>query len=448
MGLQKRRGTCLITILALALLAPAAAHGATLKPGDLLVANYQDAGDAKEGVIKVDPQSGKMSLVSSNLQAVNFGSSQLFTGPWDLLLMPKGELIVSDAGQQLIGVNPATGKQRLISSNAQPINSSSAYMSFPTGIVRLPNGDLAVGSDPPVGVVRIDPGTGKQSILSSNDQAINVGTAYYSSVYDLTSGLGGALVVADTSAFGDGGLISVDPVTGKQTRLSSNDQPINAGSQFFGGGVASVQLHRGSFYVSDRTADGGAGGVVGVDPATGKQRLISSDAQAVNAGSMYFVNNYGLAVEPGGRIIVTVETAFSDSNGGVLAVDPLTGKESILANDLNPPNFGSSELVSYPDGVMVVPPKCGGLYPTIVGSSGKDKLAGTRFPDIIAGLGGRDTLRGLGGGDRLCGGPGPDLLIGGKGKDRLFGAAGNDRLRGGPGRDQLRGGPGRDVQRP
>jgi Ca2+-binding RTX toxin-like protein len=435
-------------ILALALLVPAAAQGAALKPGDLLVANYQNDVDAKRGVIKVDPQTGKMSLVSSNDQPVNQGSSELFTGPWDLLLMPNGELLVSDGGEQVIAVNVATGKQRLISSNTQPINSGSAYLSFPSGIVRLPDGDLAVGSDPPVGVVRVDPHTGKQAILSSNAQPVNVGTAYYSSVYDLSSGPGRALVVADSGAFGDGGLISVNPLTGKQSKLSANDQPINAGSQFFGGGPSSVQLHRGTFYVSDHNADGGAGGVVGVDPATGKQRLISSDAQAVNAGSAYFVNNYGLAVEPGGRIIVTVETAFSDSNGGVLAVDPLTGKESILANDLNPPNAGSSELVSYPDGVLVVPPKCGGLYPTIVGTSGKDRLTGTQFPDIIAGLGGRDTLRGLGAGDRLCGGPGPDRLIGGKGKDRLFGGAGRDRLRGGPGRDKLRGGPGRDVQRP
>lgn len=440
----RRGGTCLLMAVAMvAAIAPAAAHGATLKPGDLLVVNYEDGGDAKLGVIKVDAQSGKMSLVSSNDQAVNQGSSELFTNPWDLLLAPNGELLVTDAGDQVIGVDPATGKQRLVSSNAQPVNSGSAYLNFPTGIVRFPDGDLAVGNSAPNGVIEVDPGTGKQSILSSNNQPVNVGTAYYSSVYDLTSGLGGALVVADTSAFGDGGLISVDPATGKQTQLSSNDQPINAGSQLFGGGPASAHLHRGTFYVSDTGADG----VVGVDAATGKQRLISSNAQPVNSGSAYFDNPYGIAVEPGGRILVTEETGFSDSNGGVIAVNPLTGKESILATDVDPPNAGSSELIAYPDGVLVVPPKCGGLYPTIVGTAGKDKLKGTRFPDIVAGLGGKDTLRGLGAGDRLCGGPGPDLLIGGKGKDRLFGAAGRDRLRGGPGRDKLRGGPGRDITR-
>jgi Ca2+-binding RTX toxin-like protein len=420
---------------------------AAIAPGDILIVNYQLGGAALPGVVKVDPQTGKQALVSSNAQAVNVGSSELFAAPWDLVLTPEGKLIVSDS-DSLIAVNPATGKQSLVSSNGQPVNTSSQYLSFPTGIVRLPDGDFAVGSSSlPIGVVGVDAGTGKQSIISSNDQPVNVGSAFYSSVYDLTTGVGGSLVVADSGAFGQGGLIAVDPATGKQTKLSANDQAINAGSQLFGTGPSSVQLHRGTFYVTDPYADGGVGGVIGVDPATGKQRLISSNAQPINTGSAYFDNPYGVAVEPGGRIIVSSETGFSDGAGGLIAVNPLTGKQSILATNVNPPNVGSSELINYPDGVLVVPPKCGGLYPTMVGTNAKDTIVGTRYPDIIAGLGGKDKLKGLGGNDKLCGGGGSDKLLGGKGKDLLVGGKGRDRLLGGPGRDRLRGGPGRDRQR-
>ena len=431
-------------IVALVITPAGTAAGAVLKPGDILVATFDDnAGDARQGVVKVDPVTGKMSLISSNEQAIN-ASSMLFDGPWDLTLMPNGELMVTNQNNGVVAVDPATGKQRLVSNNSQPVNASSMHFSFPTGIVRLPDGDLAVSNNgPPSGILRVDPGTGRQSILSSNAQPVNVGTAYYSDPYDVAPGPGRSLVVSDHGAFGDGGLISVDPSTGKQTKLSSNDQPVNASSQLFDGGVSSAQLYRGTIYVTDS----GLLGVIGVDPATGKQRLVSSNDQPINSGSMHFFSPYGLAIEPaGGRILVTDELGLG-GDGGLLSVSPTTGKQSIFARNLDPPNAGSSELITYPDGIMVVPPKCGGLYPTIVGTSRRDKIKGTPFPDIIAGLGGRDTIRGLGGADRLCGGPGPDLLIGGKGKDRLLGGPRRDRLRGGPGRDILRGGSGRDILR-
>jgi hypothetical protein len=63
---------------------------------------------------------------------------------------------------------------------------------------------------------------------------------------------------------------------------------------------------------------------------------------------------------------------------------------------------------------------------TIIGSSGPDRLVGTRCDDVIYGLGGRD------------------VLIGRAGNDQLNGGRGNDRLRGLDGfADQLNGGRGR-----
>ncbi|NND01247.1 MAG: extracellular solute-binding protein [Acidimicrobiia bacterium] len=95
---------------------------------------------------------------------------------------------------------------------------------------------------------------------------------------------------------------------------------------------------------------------------------------------------------------------------------------------------------------------------TIIGTGGKNTLAGTPQMDIIDGRGGNDTLRGNGGHDILCGGNGADklyggggidLLIGGKGRDGLFGGSGMDALIGGDNkakiRETLKGGDSVDV---
>jgi hypothetical protein len=87
------------------------------------------------------------------------------------------------------------------------------------------------------------------------------------------------------------------------------------------------------------------------------------------------------------------------------------------------------------------------------GSSGNDKISGSRLRDRIFGLGGKDRLSGalrgdcIEGGpakDRIDGGDGKDTLIGGSGRDRMDGSRDNDRLIGGSGVDSLYGGSGRD----
>jgi Ca2+-binding RTX toxin-like protein len=90
---------------------------------------------------------------------------------------------------------------------------------------------------------------------------------------------------------------------------------------------------------------------------------------------------------------------------------------------------------------------CLGRTATVIGTSGKDKLRGTKRADVIAALGGSDTIRGKGGDDIVCGGAGRDTLQGGPGGDTLRGGKGKDRLIGGSGRDKLKGGPGRDRER-
>lgn len=88
--------------------------------------------------------------------------------------------------------------------------------------------------------------------------------------------------------------------------------------------------------------------------------------------------------------------------------------------------------------------KCGGKRATIIGTSGRDRLKGTRRADVIVALGGNDKVDGGGGNDLICGGNGNDSLKGSAGTDKVYGQAGKDSLSGGAGKDSLSGGAGND----
>jgi Common central domain of tyrosinase/RTX calcium-binding nonapeptide repeat (4 copies) len=87
---------------------------------------------------------------------------------------------------------------------------------------------------------------------------------------------------------------------------------------------------------------------------------------------------------------------------------------------------------------------CNGLVATIRGTSGPDRLRGTRRADVIWGGGGPDRIAGRTGSDIICGGRGNDRLDGGSGFDTVRGGRGRDRIVGGRGGDDIEGGPARD----
>ena len=104
---------------------------------------------------------------------------------------------------------------------------------------------------------------------------------------------------------------------------------------------------------------------------------------------------------------------------------------------------GRSAQLTIPESAGPVEPRpavkryCAGRPATIVGTTGRDLLRGTRRADVIAALGGNDRVEGLRGNDVVCGGRGNDRLIGGRGRDRLIGGRGRDTCLGGPGRDRI-----------
>jgi Ca2+-binding RTX toxin-like protein len=420
-----------------------------LRPGDIIVADiFAFGGDG--GLIKVNPVTGKQVVLSTNGQPANLGTSEFMDDPYDVTVMPDGRVLAAEeyaAGGavtgdgSIVGVNAATGKQRVVSSNAMAVNAGRSELFLdPWGVVFLPGRGIVVGDYNAFtdgGLIGVNAATGKERVLASNDQPVNLGaTELFENPARLAVARSGNLAVITHGV--DPGVVGVNPATGKQRKLSSNSQPVNMGSsEFFDSPEAIDVAANGGLVVADSNAFTG-GGVIRVNPATGKQSKISANDLPVNSSNMIFQSPEGIATAPNGDLIVVEPSApptFGGATGAVIRVDPATGAERLLSSNDTPVNSGSSELLDEPYGVTVVPPRCGGRFATMYGGPRRETLRGGRFADVMAALNGRDLIEGGRGNDRVCGGAG---------NDRLGGAAGADLLVGGPGRDVCIGGKGVD----
>ena len=240
-----------------------AAQAVTLNAGDILVADFNAFGGSG-GVIRVDPTTGAQTEVSSN---------QFFDFPRDITLDTSGNILVADAGAfdergGVIRVDPTTGVQTEVSSGGSFIN--------PNGITLDASGNIIVsdGGRPSGGsaLFRVDPITGAQTTVSSGFAPLS-GNAVEAS---------GDILVAEL-----GDLTRVDPVTGEQTTFSGRE----AGGKGLLVDPLDIALEaNGDIVVADPLAFGGSGGVIRVDPITGEQNLVSSN--------QFFVDPVSIAVVP------------------------------------------------------------------------------------------------------------------------------------------------------
>ena len=203
----------------------------------------------------------------------------------------------------------------------------------------LTPGQILVASHTHDSLLLIDPATGKQSRFAENGLPVNAGSAYFTSPGDIAIAPSGRIYVIDSSAFdGNGGVIAVDPNTGKQTEISANDQPVNASAPLFDSPNGIALTPSGKILVVDRSAFSINGGVIAVDPATGKQSVFSSNTQPVNAGSPLFEDlRGGITVLRSGTVVV----GNSGSHPGLIAIDPATGEQSRFSTTDQPVNASS-----------------------------------------------------------------------------------------------------------
>jgi Ca2+-binding RTX toxin-like protein len=447
---MRTRATTIRGAIAAVLALPALASPAqgALAPGDIVVADPSAA-----ALIKVDPVSGQQSLISDN----SISGPDLLEAPMGVALEPGGTLLVADAdgpspGSEgaLIRVDPVSGGQALVSDNEISVLD---LFESPSGVVVGPDGEAYVSDADADGgdgaVIRVDPGSGQQSLVSANSVSIN---DYFEKPVGIAREFNGRLAVADgdapPGADDSGAVVGVEVGDFDQTLISDN---LISTSDLFTEPTSVAVEASGNLLVTNVGLDPASTGVLRVVRATGQQFPIATGAP--------FVRPFGVALDASRRAIVTDSQGGPDGMGSVLSVDPSDASRSVISNNsLSPPG-----LLAAPAGVLVVPPTCLGRYATIVGSNRTDTLMGTAGPDVIVTQGGNDQVQAKDGADLLCGGDGRNRLVGGNGKDQFLGGPrgdvilanngadialgenGADKIDGGSGKDRLVGGNGRDT---
>ena len=175
--------------------------------------------------------------------------------------------------------------------------------------MEAPSGDiLAACAGPPI-IVRIDPITGEQTVVSDHGM--------FQILHAITTDLDGNILVTDISA---DAVFRVDPVTGEQSTVSQAgllESPV---------GIA-VDTN-GDIYVSDDGTDM----ILRIDPITGLQTVVSMDG--------FFQGLRDLAIDASGDLLVTeYGSIFNGVDGGefVIRVNAVMGDQEIVSQRFQKP---------------------------------------------------------------------------------------------------------------
>lgn len=262
-----------------------------------------------------------------------------------------GDILVADydafpdTGGGVIRVDPSTGVRTTVSANGSPPGEPG--FANPFGVAVEADGDILV-ADPDVfdgggAVFRVDPATGARTTVSAN--GIPPGGPTFNNPRGIAVEPDGDIIVIDSTGFG-GTVISVDPVTGARTTVSANGSP--AGGPSFANPVGVAIEADGDILVADTSAfsDSG-GGVIRVDPATGARTTVSANGSPT--GDPSFRDPQGVAVEADGDILVADMSALSEFGGAVIRVDPVTGARTLVSANGSPvggPSFADPALLA------------------------------------------------------------------------------------------------------
>jgi streptogramin lyase len=306
-----RHFPCRTIILALFVVA-VSAPADVINPGDLLVADGNVFTNLSAGVTRLTP-AGVGTVLTSRASP---GSPQ-FDAPSAVVVTPSGNVFVSDVNfGQVFQVNPVTG--------AQSVLATGHTLGQPMAMTANPDGTLLIADS--VGYLgaptiwQLDPTNAQITKISSypdNGTLIVIPTG-------VARAANGMIYVSDIN----NGVIRVNPTTGAQMLVAPGSGPGSVGQL-----VGLSFGPDGDLYLAVNIDDNtGLPGVTRLDPNTGVATPISFTNQLI-------VSETGIAVAADGTIYVT------DSQNGIVRVDPLTGNQTA---------FGSTYIVS-PTALTFVP---------------------------------------------------------------------------------------------
>ncbi len=199
-----------------------------------------------------------------------------------------------------------------------------AALGVQTSSAQLATGDILIADlagavgDPLPEIIRVNPVTGVQDVLSSGDLLV--------APTGIAVDCDGSILVGDIdfNSNDESRLIRIDPKTGQQTIISTGQllsSPLV---------VSNITLSKcGTVLFAMKNRELTTGAVIEVDARTGAQRLVAN-LEEVGAGE-------DLVVDRNGTLLMTVfredeSGDIFDSVASVIAVDPVTGKHSLITS--------------------------------------------------------------------------------------------------------------------
>jgi DNA-binding beta-propeller fold protein YncE len=306
---------------------------AVAAPGDPYVVYTANSFATGAVILRTEPGSGSLVEVSRNGP-----QGSLFQRPYDLAIEPDGKLVVADLGVPnrkdgaVIRVDPLTGRQSLVSSGGEFFD--------PAGIVVAPDGQIYVvdnrAPDNDGAVIRVDPRTGVQTLVT--ERSAEPGRRELDLPFGIAMESDGRLVVSNRVSPAAlpllcqalGKVVRVDPVTGNQVEVDSDGDiawPLGLAVRPDGGIIVANEC-------------GSHGGLVLVDRLGLGQILITP-----NSDQDVLVTPERIAFDPGGGLLVSDFNVGADQEGGIVSVDPETGAQSLVR---------AGELFNHPLGIAAV----------------------------------------------------------------------------------------------
>jgi exosortase sorting signal-containing protein len=212
----------------------------------------------------------------------------------------------------------------------------SAHAEINVGDILVADTGVGVGTDDRGVIFIIDPSTGFRTVLTDFGNLVQGPLG--SEPHDLAMLPDGDLLVLDSDSGTDGRglLFHVESVFGIRSIVSDFGDPSQGPLGDLPQGVA--LFSNGDFYVVDRDAPNGSGGLFRVNTTTGDRTLVSDLSNGVQGPTTS--NPFDVAEGPGGTIYLITELGGLNNDGGLLfTVDPVTGFRTIVS-DLGDPLQG------------------------------------------------------------------------------------------------------------
>jgi streptogramin lyase len=165
------------------------ANGSLVFPSDLVTGG-------SPGIVRVNPVTGQQSIVSGGGGFIDLRG---------IAVRPDGQIVVGDGNADALwGVDPLTGAQIRL-----------ATLPAPAGVVIDANGDILVGDSTDLTIYRFDANTLARTVVSSGGDLAAIASSGLALEQD------GSILVATLLAGGTPGIVRVNPVTGQQSIVSS-----------------------------------------------------------------------------------------------------------------------------------------------------------------------------------------------------------------------------------